>query len=823
MEFLVSAEALNEHRDTLIINNETAKEDLYETFTILSDNEGEFSVEDVASGKYDEKFFIPEDFPVNAGFFHIGKWLKLDINNQSNKDDWLIEFAFPLIFTIDIYTEDDSGINQVIASGAKYPFENRLFDHRHFIYELDVKQGEQKSFYVFIEGGADLHPPIKIWDKDEFIKFSNKEIAFIGLFYGMIFVMILYNAFLFIATRMKSYLYYVLAISATTLGQMSLNGIGFKYLWPKFPDWNIIAVPFWVSISCILILFFTREFLNTKKHEPIFQKLLIRLVSLNLLTVAILFFYHYIALNMMFFVSFLTFTAVIGVAIYCLYKGVREARFFLVGWVVFLTGVFITILERASILPYSLFTEYAGQGALVVEVVLLSIALADKINMMRQEKSNAEKLARENQQLAIDNLKKADELKNEFLAITSHELRTPLYGMIGIAESLKEGIGGELSSEVQKQLDIIILSGHRLTHIINDILNFSKLKHHQVRIYPEQVNLKQLSSVVFAICQPLVNENEVTLINDIPDNLSDVLADQNRLQQILYNLIGNAIKFTKFGEIRVSAHIENDKVLIQISDTGKGMEAEELNRIFDPFTQGDDAHSRRFAGTGIGLNVTKRLVELHNSELKVESQIGEGSVFSFTLPLAGRRLEKAKKPIDVMKAMMAKDTALIKPKQLQKQTGPKVLVADDEKVNLQVLINQLSIEGFDVVTVTNGIEVLQEVESQSFDVVILDIMIPKVAGFDVCERLRKSHSLLELPILMLTAKDQLQDKIIAFEAGANDYLTKPCHKDELISRVRTLAHLKWMNEELEMLNVELEDKVEQRTEALDRKSVVKGT
>src|SRR5699024_7983174 len=186
-----------------------------------------------------------------------------------------------------------------------------------------------------------------------------------------------------------------------------------------------------------------------------------------------------------------------------------------------------------------------------------------------------------------------------------------LYGMIGIAESLKEGVGGELSTEVQKQLDIIVLSGNRLTHIINDILDFSKLKHHQIKIYPEQVNLKQLSDVVFEVCRPLVNENKVTLINDIPNNLAEVLADENRLQQILYNLIGNAIKFTQVGEIKISAHIENEKVLIQISDTGKGMDEEELNHIFDPFTQGEHAESRRFAGTGIGLNVTRRLVELH--------------------------------------------------------------------------------------------------------------------------------------------------------------------------------------------------------------------
>lgn len=798
----------------LIINDETQEEDLYETLLLLSDNNGEIPIEDIAFGKYNHEFVTSEEFSTKIGFFHIGKWLKLDIENQSIQEDWIIEFAFPLIFNIEVYTEDENGIQQIVSSGANYPFQDRFLNHRNFLFPLDLKSGEKKTYFMFVEGGADLHPPIKIWNKDNFIKSSNKETAFLGLFYGMIIIMILYNFFLFIGTRMKSYLYYVIAISATLIAQMSLNGLAFKYIWPQFPDWNKIAVPFWVSISCIVILLFTKEFLYTKKHIPFFRYIVIGLMGLNSLTIMTLFFFHYLALNLMFAVTFLTFSSTITVAFISLKRGVREARFFVVGWLIFLTGVFITILGRATIIPYTLYVEYAGQGALVIEVVLLSIALADKINIMRVEKSKAEKRAIENQQLALENLKKADELKNEFLAITSHELRTPLYGMIGIAESLKGGISGNLPKKARKQLDLIVMSGNRLTHIVNDILDFSKLKHHRMVIHPKRVNIKRLISIVFDLSHPLLKGKNLTLINDIPASIPDVLADQNRLQQILYNLIGNSIKFTTHGEIKVTAEIVGDKVKVSISDTGKGIHEEDLKVIFEPFKQVESTHSRESSGTGIGLNVTKKLVELHDGELTVESDVGKGSVFSFTLPFAEENTESIEKVKQSISLVEIAEPPVVTTEKLKNKPAMKVLIADDEPINLQVLINQLTLEGFDVIPAKNGMEVLNLVGKHTFDVLILDIMMPKISGFDVCERLRKTYSLLELPILMLTAKDQVQDKIMAFEVGANDYLTKPCDKEELLSRVKTLTHLRWMNQELKMLNIQLEAKVTDRTKKL---------
>src|SRR5690625_1544595 len=276
----------------LILKDTTVEEDLYETLLILSDNEKKLSVEDVASGQYDNEFFLPEKFPKKPGFFDIAKWVKFDLHNATDENDWLIEFAFPLIYQIHIYEEDESGIEKIVTAGAEHAFRNREINHRYFVFNLDIEPNETKTYYALLYGGADLHPPIKIWSKDAFIDHTHTEYEYIGLFYGMIIIMILYNLFLYFRLRIQAYLFYVLGISSSMIAQLSLNGLAFKYLWPNFPSWNVMAVPFWVSIACIFILLFTKNFLNTNKHVPLFRKLSIALIGLNLTTMVFLFIAH---------------------------------------------------------------------------------------------------------------------------------------------------------------------------------------------------------------------------------------------------------------------------------------------------------------------------------------------------------------------------------------------------------------------------------------------------------------------------------------------------------------------------------------------------
>lgn len=199
----------------------------------------------------------------------------------------------------------------------------------------------------------------------------------------------------------------------------------------------------------------------------------------------------------------------------------------------------------------------------------------------------------------------------------------------------------------------------------------------------------------------------------------------------------------------------------------------------------------------------------------MQSEVGKGAVFSFTLQSGYFQQPELEGTIVSLKPFKGAEPTLTVPTITLNRQSIKVLIADDELVNLQVLMNQLMLEGMDIVKATSGEEVLQLVEKHSFDLVILDIMMPHMSGYEVCERLRQTYSLLELPILMLTAKSQVHDKITAFEVGANDYVTTPCDKEELLSRVRTLAQLKSMNDELATLNVQLEAKVKERTKKLE--------
>lgn len=808
----------NEKNDGIItLRSSTEKIDVYTELYMLVDKEKSLTIDDVSSDEYAKRFIRSELIEQSGGFFETAKWVRFDIHNQSNQDKWLLEIAFPLVYYIDIYSKDESGIADLQIAGTNYPYEQREIDHRHFVFNLEVSPNKSKTFYLLLHGAGDLHPPIYLWDSEAFIQKTQIEFILLGFFYGLATVMILYNLFLYFSLRLKSYLYYVLVISCTTIGQLSLNGLAFQFIWSNFPSWNAIATPFFVSLACMFILMFTRSFLDTDKYLPKFKKISFLIIGLNGVVILSLFISNIFALNIMLVSTTSTFVVVLSAAFICLKRGARQARFFIMGWLFFLVGVFITILERASILPFTPLIEYAGQISIGIEMVLLSLALADKINIMRAEKEEAEKKAKESQVLAMENLMKADELKDEFLAITSHELRTPLNGIIGIAETLRDGAAGEVSDNVRAHLSLVAMSGRRLSNLINDILDFSKLKNNDLQLQVTSVRLHELTNVVLTICQSLVKEKPIKLFNKIDPSLPLISADENRLQQILFNLIGNAIKYTEQGEVVISGEQEGDFLKITVSDTGKGISTHQLNHIYDPFHQGNLATSREAGGTGIGLTITKRLVELHGGTIVVKSTVGLGSKFTFTLPISHEHIQSINELAISTEPFLEKSEGLpltVAPTASANKKNGKVLIADDDPVNLQVLFNQLTLEGYEVIVATDGRQAIELVKEQSVDLLILDIMMPKVSGYEVCQQLRRHYSLLDLPILMLTTKNHLNDKITSFEVGANDYLTKPCDRQELLSRVKTLIHLNHLNRELININQLLEGKVNERTKAL---------
>ncbi|MEM9076162.1 MAG: response regulator [Bacteroidota bacterium] len=396
----------------------------------------------------------------------------------------------------------------------------------------------------------------------------------------------------------------------------------------------------------------------------------------------------------------------------------------------------------------------------------------------------------------VAELQKIDQLKDEFLANTSHELRTPLVGIIGLTESLKDGIAGELPEAALDNLNMIANSGKRLSHLVNDILDFSKLKNKDLVLSLRPVDVHALTTIVLRLSHPQVQDKKIKLINSIPKEVPLVDADENRLQQIMHNLVGNAIKFTQKGYVTVLSEVKNEMLQISVTDTGIGIPSEKMGVIFNSFEQVDGSTQREFGGTGLGLSVTKQLVELHGGTIDVSSEKGKGSIFTFTLPLSevGRKDFKPKglKTTDFVQTTSTHQVKLPVPglKKWKSKEVPRILVVDDEPVNRKVLENHLTVAGYEVREASSGKEALKAMdEDKPYSLVLLDVMMPEMSGYEVCEKIRERYMTSDLPIILLTAKNTVNELVTGFNAGANDYLTKPISKNELLSRIKTHINL----------------------------------
>lgn len=450
----------------------------------------------------------------------------------------------------------------------------------------------------------------------------------------------------------------------------------------------------------------------------------------------------------------------------------------------------------------------AGAG-LSVAVVLIYFAIRCRTGRSEEERRRLQELYEK--QLEVD------ALKDDFLANTSHELRTPLNGIIGITDSILDGAAGDLNSRMRDNLLLISGSSRRLLRLIDDILDFSRLKKEEMTIECEPVDLFQVTEKVIHLCRGLVGDKALKVINAVPRSQPMVHADAAKIEHILYNLVGNAVKFTDKGYVKVISEATSERWMeVRVEDTGIGIVEEKREVIFEPFKQAEWHENRRFDGTGIGLAITKTVVELHGGRIWVESESGKGSAFILTLPIS----EVQEPPLTPTAEPVSETSPVIRTATSEDPDAPpsdedmiEILAVDDDFTNLQVISNLLvNLGNVRVTKAHNGPECLERVEQgPKPDCILLDVMMPLISGFEVCRKIREKYSIAELPIIILTAKNQVNDLVKGFQAGANDYVTKPFIKDELISRInthirliRTAQELAQTTAEKEAVNRELE-------------------
>lgn len=384
----------------------------------------------------------------------------------------------------------------------------------------------------------------------------------------------------------------------------------------------------------------------------------------------------------------------------------------------------------------------------------------------------------------------ANELKDEFLMHTSHEMKTPLHGIINMTSHLLEDREGTLSDKQKKQLWLVHDTSSKLSMLIHDLLDVTRLKYGELRLSPSVVDVRVAVQIVMDMLQFELAGKPIVLDNRIRSAMY-ALADENRLRQVLYNLIHNSIRHTEQGRIQVIARTDGSMLQITVEDTGRGIPANRHESIFEEFVQLELPQDKdSYSGMGVGLYISRRLIEQMGGKIWVDwSMPGQGTRISCSLPTAAlvsgaqeaaaasslaQRLRREEEPLD----------------QLQEYPHT-ILLVDDERSNIQLLLYLLREEPYNVLTAFSAREALDKMhEHGAVDLVLLDVMMPGISGLELCRLLREKHSILDLPILFATVKDAPRDIALGFEAGANDYVTKPFEANTLLARIHTLISMR---------------------------------
>jgi two-component system, sensor histidine kinase LadS len=748
----------------------------------FEDVRGTASIADVSSAALNDSFRQASSAVLNAGYTRSAYWLRLDLDYQpqhaSGQKSWLLDLAYPPLDHVDLYLPDGpDGYQLASLSGDFWPFSQRQIKQSSFLFDLSLQPAQPLRVYLRVATAGSLQTPLTLWAPTAYLENLTAHTYLLGLIYGVMLVMLLYNLFIYLSVRDSSYLYYIFYIASIGLYQATSNGVAAQYLWPDSPGIANAAPPFLLGATALCGSQFVRSFLHTRVFSRGLD-LALKLVmvcgfALIVLTLSIgyatpLKLAPYVAL------PFLLLCLTAGLSAWR--RGLRVARYFLLAWSAFLIGSLIYTLMVLGYLPNMFLTLYAGQIGAAMEVTLLSLALADRINVMKEERGqilqeSSRKLEGLNQQLAISN-----QLKDEFLATVSHELRTPMNGVIGSLELMQTL---EMSPELTQYQSIAAASARDMLQMVSDMLMLTELQAGRQYAGHGAFSLRGLIEhqrhpfAARAAAKGLAFTLE--LDHRLPDTL---LGDGHKLGQCLGYLLDNAVKFTHAGAI--SVHVEalhsDAKTLqlqIQVRDSGVGFDSSGAGKLYQQFLQLDGSLTREYGGLGIGLAICRQLIELLGGRLSHASQRGQGSQFSLCLPLELPRTQLASSSAPPLAAP-------------PRSAGPalrsagecRVLLIENQMIEQLLLRGMLLKLGYQVRSVESGAAALELLRQGRIDALLIDCQMAQDDAFAICRALRKLSGCATLPVLALSPNAQAERER-CLSVGMSEVLSKPLKFDAL--------------------------------------------
>ncbi|AOP36162.1 hybrid sensor histidine kinase/response regulator [Leptospira tipperaryensis] len=729
---------------------------------------------------------IPSDM-FSLGFSKDTVWFYIPLENDTGKEfNGEFEVYNPYLEEVDIHYKYGHELKtREILAGA-----NRIYEENFPSLDFYLRPGETIQIAVRIRSGTPLRIPLVLESEKKFGLTKQFRLVIVGLTLGFGIAMSLYNLSLYFFFRTRSYLYYFLMIAFFTVYLTSWDGLFLNLFKPEYGKYYLTVTLILVYAASLFLFLFSLEFLYPEKKSKRAKVVTIvySIVNVALIPASILapvqlnqFSYYWILINNLIIVYF---------CFLRIQEGFKSAKIILFIHLIFPTAGIIMNLSASGAIPINFVSLHILKLAFISQSILFSIMLVQRIKelefklkegLQTEIHKNIILLKKEIQQRreteweliqAKEMAEKASKVKSSFLANMSHEIRTPMNGVLGMVQLL----GTTKQSEEQKEYTKILSgSAKSLLQIINDILDFSKIEAGKIVLDKEVFSIRSVLDEIHDLFYPLARRKQIEFNLEGKYDIQEfVSGDQLRLRQILWNLAGNGIKFTNQGNVvlKVSQRkIAEDKVSIEfiVSDTGIGIPQDKQKQVFDAFSQSDSSTARKFGGSGLGLSITKQLIELQGGTLSLESKEGMGSKFTFSIVYDIASQSEMETILEPEKTRGVDEVySNVVPKRMR------ILVAEDNETNCLLIERALKKLGYDPVVVHNGREVIERMQLDIFDIVLMDIHMPEVDGIEATGWIRSRKENAELPIIVALTADAIgSSKERYVTLGMNDCLIKP--------------------------------------------------
>lgn len=746
------------------------------------------TIADVGDKELDIEFIISNYESLNPnslktanddlGFTQNNFWASLKLENPTDSDlHYYLETALPITDVAELYTLDEtSGEITKAVSGDVVPFSQRAYDNRKTIFKIEIQSKANLKLFLHLKSdGEVLKIPLILHTADNFIKKDSFEQLIFGVFYGILTIVAIIYFFFFFALSKITFLYYSLYVVFVGLLQFALDGFFFEFVTPNAGWFSNHAILFIAIIAVFLSGKYSEVFLKIKHFSKTLYALFnTAYVLLFLLLVCVIIFPSMLLLNYL-LVNLLTLVflvLIVSSIIYLYYNNKPVDSLFTFGILFLILGFTVFILHNFGLLPSNFLTQNSSKIGTGLEVIFLSLSMANLIRTLKNEKDELNRSA-------LVRAEEMNDLKTYFLSNISHELRTPLNAIMNLIDSVSNEVQDE---KTKKSCQIIKYSSHSLLSSVNDILDFSKIEKKQLKLENKAFNLSK-------VLLNLKNDAEVrardkgldfqfSILNDIPETIK---GDETRLEQIINNVLSNAIKFTSDGFVSftISAHVASAarmSLIVKVSDSGVGIAKEKMESIFDSFSQNNIDNKRKFGGLGLGLFIVKTLVDMQGGKIKMQSVLGEGTnceiIIDYDIVALGK-------------------TKTILPKPIVYDLGGKtILVVEDNAMN-QMVIKMITKKWLNTVVLfaNNGQEGLDMFKSNKIDLVLMDLQMPVMDGYEATIAIRNGLVGLEnarIPIIAVTADVMEGTKERVAIIGMNHYLSKPLNKELLYEIIKEL-------------------------------------